>query len=413
MTRTTEESATISTNLWTRLRQVGPAFVLAAVVIGPGSIALSTIAGSVYGYQLLWVPVIATIFMITYTWMAARIGLVTKDTLFQATREKYGETVATIGGVFAFLSLLAFQAGNNAGIGFATNALVGGSVRIWAAVFTFLAIGFVFLPELYNKVESLVKIIVAILVVSFFGTLLIVGIDVNSAVAGLVPSFPSQSSIFLALGIAASNFVIASAVYQSHLMKEKDWGPEHLTNESFDTLLGIGIIGLVVIAIMLTSASVISGQAETVSSAQGMAEQLRPLAGDAAFYLFSIGFFFATLASIVINALIGATLLVDGYGGDPSMENRTVKIWAVIMMLIGLAIVLVFQASPVEVLRIAQGMAIVAFPILAYLVLAISNDEDLMGEYSNGTLVNIIGILGYLAIIGIVLNYIRTIIQSI
>lgn len=413
MAETTKQSETTSGGLWSRLKQVGPAFVLAAVVIGPGSLTLSTIAGSGYGYQLLWVPVVATIFMLTFTWMSARIGLVTGDTLFQAARDKYGNGVATIGGIFAFLSLLAFQAGNNAGIGFATNALVGGSVRIWAVVFTLLAIVFVFLPELYEKVESLVKIVVAILVVSFFGTVVIVGVDVNSAAAGLVPSFPDQPSIFLAIGITASNFVIASAAYQSNLMREKDWGPEQLTNESFDTLLGIGLIGLIIISVMLTSASVISGQAGSVSSVQDMANQLRPLAGAGAFYLFTFGFFFATLASIVVNALIGATLLVDGYGGDSSMENRSVRIWAVVMMLIGLGIVLVFRASPVEVLRIAQAMAIVAFPILGYLILRLSSDKEIMGEYTNGVVVNTLGILGYLTIIAIVLNYARTIIQFI
>lgn len=401
-----------TTTLWSRFKQLGPAFVLAAVVIGPGSLTLSTIAGNEYGYQLLWVPVVATIFMLAFTWMSARIGLVTGDTLLEAARKKYGKGVATVGGIFGFLALLAFQAGNNAGIGFATNALVGGSVRLWAVVFTLLAIAFVFLPELYEKVESLVKVIVAILVISFFGTVAIVGIDVNSAAAGLVPSFPDRSSVFLVIGIIASNFVIASAAYQSNLMGEKEWGPDQLTNESFDTLLGIGLIGLIIISVMLTSASVIGG-AGSVSSVRDMARQLRPLAGAGAFYLFTFGFFFATLASIVVNALIGATLLVDGYGGDSSMESRSVRLWAVVMMLIGLGIVLVYKASPVEVLRTAQAMAIVAFPVLGFLILRLSSDEDVMGEYTNGRVVNIVGILGYLTIIAVVLNYIRSIIQFI
>jgi manganese transport protein len=412
MGETTEQNRTAFGNLWTRLKQIGPAFVLAAVVVGPGSITLSTLAGSTYGYQLLWIPVIGSIFMMTYTWMAARVGLVTGDTLFQATREKYGSVIATIGGVFGFLSLLAFQAGNNAGVGFALNALVGGSVRIWAIVFTLLAIAFLFLPSLYGKLELLVKAIVAILIISFFGTLALVGVDVSAAAAGLVPSFPSQSSIFLAIGIIGTNFVIASAVYQTHLMKEKGWGAERLTEESFDTILGVGIIGLIVIAIMLTSAAVIYGQVDPVSSAQGMAQQLRPIAGEAAFYLFTIGFFFASLSSLVVNALIGATLLVDGYGGDPSMESRPVKMWAVVMMLIGLTVVLIFQGSPVELIRIAQALSIVALPLLGYLLMTISTDEELMGEYTNSTTINILGVLGYLVVIGIALNYLRTIIQS-
>jgi manganese transport protein len=406
-----EHGETARKQLWVRLKQIGPAFVLAAVVIGPGSITLSTIAGSLYGYQLLWVPVVATVFMITYVWMAARIGLVTGGTLFQATREKYGDGIAKIGGFFGFLAILAFQAGNNAGIGFAATALFGYDVRIWAVVFTILAIAFVFLPELYDKVELLVTVVVAILIVAFFGTLALVGVDTSTAATGLVPSFPDQSSIFLALGIAATNFSIAAAVYQTYLMKEKEWGPEHLTEESLDTVFGIGILGLIVVAILLTSATVIYGRTDPVFSAQSMAEQLRPLAGSLAFYLFTIGFFFASLSSLVVNALIGATLLVDGFGRSASMDGRPVKLWTVVAMLIGLGVVLVFGESPVELLRIAQALAIVAFPILGYLVLSLAADEELMGKYANSTVVNVLGVLGYLTIIGIVLNYLWTIIE--
>lgn len=264
-----------------RIEDVGPAFVLAAIVVGPGSIALSTIAGSRYGYQLLWVPIVATIFMITYTWMAARIGLVTGMTLFQATREKYGGGVARIGGVFGFLTILAFQAGNSAGIGFATHALFGIDVRLAAAVFTLAAFGFVLLPNLYDKLERLVKLVVGIMIVAFVGTLVTVGLDAGAAARGLVPSFPNRSSVFLALGMAATTFSIAAAAYQTYLMREKEWGPERLGTEGSDSLLGIAVLGSIATVVLLTSARAIHGTTDPVFSAQAMASQLRPLAGPA------------------------------------------------------------------------------------------------------------------------------------
>lgn len=397
-----------------RLRAIGPALVLAAVVVGPGSIALSTIAGSLYGYQLLWVPVAATIFMITYTWMAARIGLVTGDTIFGATREKYGDTVAKAGGIFGFLTILAFQAGNNAGIGFASAALFDTlDPELWAVLFTALAIAFLWLPSLYEKVELLVKIVVGIMLVAFVGTLALVGVDTGAAARGLVPTFPDSDAILVALGLAATNFSIAAAVYQSHLMKEKEWGPEKLADEGADTLIGIGLLGLIVMVILLTSAGVIFGNTDPVFSATGMAEQLRPLAGPGAFFLFTTGFFFASLSSLVVNALIGATLLVDGYDGDASMDSRQVKYWSMAAMVIGLLAVVVSggSGSPIELLRIAQALAVVAFPLLAFLVLAIARDKAMMGEYANPTTVNVLAGLGYLTVIGIIINYINDVLS--
>lgn len=394
-----------------RLRVLGPALVLAAVVVGPGSIALSTIAGSLYGYQLLWVPVAATAFMITYTWMAARIGLVTGDTIFEATREKYGETVAKVGGVFGFLTILAFQAGNNAGIGFASAALFGvGSPELWAVVFTLLAVGFLWLPSLYDKVELLVKVVVGVMLLAFVGTLALVGVDTTAAAGGLVPSFPSGDAVLTALGLAATNFSIAAAVYQTNLMTEKDWGPEKLDDEGVDTLVGIALLGLIVMVILLTSARVIYGNADPVFSAQGMAEQLRPLAGPAAFYLFTVGFFFASLSSLLVNALIGATLLVDGFDGDASMDSRQVKYWSMAAMTVGtIAVLAAGGDSPIELLRAAQALAVVAFPLLAFLVVSIARDKAMMGEYANPTAVDVLAALGYLTVVGIIVNYLNTV----
>jgi manganese transport protein len=398
-------------SLWTNLRVIGPALVLAAVVVGPGSIALSTLAGSIYGYQLLWVPLAATAFMITYTWMSARIGLVTGKPLLEVTRSKYGSTVAGIGGFFGFVTILAFQAGNNAGIGFATNALVGYDIRTWALIFSVAAIGFIWLPDLYDKIELLVKLVVGIMILAFVGTLATVGFDVRSSAVGLVPTVPDVDAALLALGMTATTFSIAAATYQSYLVREKDWDVDQLPDKGADSILGIAVLGLLVTVIMLTSASVIYGQGEPVNSAAGMAAQLEPAAGSGAFYLFTLGFFFASLSSLVVNALIGATLLVDGLGHDPSMDGRPVKLWSTAAVLFGLGVVAVFEGDPIELLRVAQAAAVVAFPILGFLILSIANDGTFMGRHANGAIANALGVIGYLAIVAIVLNYLYEVVQ--
>ncbi|ELY98342.1 Nramp family divalent metal transporter [Natrialba aegyptia] len=398
--------------VWNQLRALGPALVLAAVVVGPGSIALSTIAGSTYGYQLLWVPIATTVFMITYTWMAARIGLVTGETILQVARRRYGSAVATAGGFFGFLAILAFQAGNNAGIGFATNALVGYDIRLWAAIFSLAAIGFLWLPDLYNKVELLVKAVVGVMLLAFVGTLATVGFDIRAGATGIVPTIPDVDAALLALGMAATTFSIAAATYQSYLVHEKDWGIDQLSEKGMDSILGIAVLGLIVTVILLTSASVISGTGEPAFSATDMATQLEPVAGSGAFYLFTFGFFFASLSSLVVNALIGATLLVDGLGLDPSMDGRPVKIWSTVAVVFGLVVVLVFEGDPVELLRIAQAAAVVAFPILGFLILALASSDDVMGSHSNGRFATVLGVVGYLAIVGIVGNYLYEIVSE-
>ena len=388
-------------------RHVGPALILATVVIGPGSLTLSTIAGSLYGYGLLWVPVSATALMVVYTWCAARIGLVTGRTLFDLTRERFGSGLARVGGVSGFLAVVAFQAGNAAAVGFSAEALFGLDVRLGAAILSALALGLVFLPNLYDKLEGLVKLVVGLMLLTFVGTALVVGIDGGAALRGLVPAFPDTEALFLTLGMAATTFSVVAAVYQGYLMREKAWGPEHLASEGLDSLIGIGVLGFLSTVVLLTSAGALYGRADPAFSAQAMALQLEPLAGPAAFYLFTVGFFFASFSSLVVNPLIGATLLADGLGQDARMDGRPVKRYAAVAMAVGLGVVLLFRGSPVELLRIAQGLAVVAFPVLGFLVLAIGRDRRIMGAHATRTWVHGLALAGYLLLIAIALNYVR------
>jgi manganese transport protein len=392
-----------------RLRHIGPALVLATVVIGPGSLSLNTIAGSLYGYALLWVPLAATILMMVYTWLSATIALVTGETLFQVVRRRYGPALAATGGLFGFLAVLAFQAGNSAAVGFSINALFGGDVRVWALLFFFPAIGLVLQRNLYAKLEILVKVIVGLMLLAFVGTLAIVGVDRPAMAAGLVPSFPDTEAIFLTLGMAATTFSIVAAVYQGYLMREKRWGIEHLPREGVDTFAGIAILGGISIVLLLTSAGAIHGSAAPVFTAQAMAAQLEPLAGPTAFWLFTLGFFFASFSSLVVNPLIGATLLVDAFGQDASMDGRPVKRWTAVAMAAGLLVVLLFEGTPVELLRIAQGLAVVALPVLGALVLMIASDRTVMGRHRPAPGLLAIALAGYLTILGIALNYVRQI----
>jgi len=394
-----------------RLRRVGPALVLAAVVIGPGSITLSTIAGSLYGYRLLWVLVCSTVFMIVYTQMAARIGLVTGQTLFDLTRRRYGRTTARIGGLFGFLSIVAFQAGNSAAVGFCGNALFGGDARVWSILFFLAAFGLLFLPHLYRKIEFMVKTVVGLMLAAFVGTLLTVGVSIEGLAAGLIPSFPDNEAVFLSLGMAATTFSIAAASYQSYLMREKNWGAKDLAVEMVDTVIGIALLGTISVVILLTSSNVLHGSGVTVFSAQAMAQQLEPLAGPAAFILFTAGFFFAGFSSLVINPFIGSTLLVDGFGGDSSMDGKAVKSWAGVILCAGVTVVLLFQGTPIELLRIAQSMAVVAFPILGFLVWSIARNRSIMKDQANSKWLDIPALLGFLTILGIVLNYLRQVLS--
>lgn len=394
------------------LRKLGPALVLASVVFGPGSLTLHTLAGSLYGYRLLWVPAAATVLMIVYTRLCGRLALVTGRTLFDLVRSRWGGGAARVGGVFACLAVLAFQSGNAAGVAFAADALLGGGVRVWAAVFALVAGGLIHLPALYAKLELMVKVIVGAMLVTFVGTLAMVGVRPRDAAAGLLPGFPDNGSVFLSLGILATTFSIVAAVYQGYLVREKGLGAEDIDDQGMDSAIGIGVLGAISIVVLLTSAGAIRSAGRPLLSAQEMALQLEPLAGPLAFTLFTLGFFFAAFSSLVINPLVGATLLADSFGAEPAMDGRPVKLGSTVILLLATAPVLVYSGSPIELLRAAQALAVVALPVLGYFVLRLSRDPTLMGRFAARGLLGAVALLGYVAVLGIAGSYVRAIVGN-
>ena len=139
-------------------KSLGPGFIIAALVLGPGSITVASRIGSEYAYAFLWVIVIATVFMITYTSMGARFGVLNSKSILQSIADNYGRWFAIAIGISAFLSTSSFQFGNNLGIGIGMEGITGINERVWPIVFTSLGIIFIFWAKnLYKLLERVMK----------------------------------------------------------------------------------------------------------------------------------------------------------------------------------------------------------------------------------------------------------------
>src|SRR5699024_8197666 len=152
------------------LGSIGPAFITAALVFGPGSITTASSMGASYGYQLLWVPVIATVLMLCFVDLGVRIGLSTDRGLLPTVAHRLTGVVAVLVGLGSFLVVTSFQAGNSAGTGAAGSLLFGGDARVFAVAFTLIGLGFVWLPKLYTIMERTMIVIILVMLVAMVVT---------------------------------------------------------------------------------------------------------------------------------------------------------------------------------------------------------------------------------------------------
>ncbi|MFO7670942.1 MAG: Nramp family divalent metal transporter [Bacteroidales bacterium] len=382
------------------IKSVGPGFIIASLVLGPGSITVASRIGSEYGYAFLWVIVLAVVFMITYTSMGTRFGVLNSKSMLQSIADHYGRWFAVLIGISAFLSTSSFQFGNNLGIGIGMEGITGVNERIWPFIFTPLGIILIFWAKnLYKVLENLMKILVMIMIVAFFINLLLTRPEITQLARGFVPSKISPDSLNTLAAMMATSFSLAAALYQSYLAQDKGWKIENLKSSLKDTYAGILMLGLISATLLITSAAALHPRGIVVNSAADMALQMEALFGGSAKVIFSVGLCAAAFSSMMVNSVIGGGLLADGLGLGRSMNDRRTKIFIVAILLIGMFVAVFFRGNVIYALIMAQASSILAVPLIAVGLFLMLNNKKVMGKYRNNLLQNIIAVAGFLVII--------------
>ncbi len=373
-----------------RKSKIGPGLITAAVVVGPGSITVCSKLGATMGYSVLWTIVIASIMMITFTWIGTMIGIMSNESFLSTVSKKYGFLVSLIMGVSAFFITTGFQIGNNIGVGLALETLFGGSTWFWASLFTVISLVFLWSSNsFYSLLENLMTVLVFIMVISFWGNLLIIRPDMGEIVKGLIPHKPQ--SFGLVIAVSATTFSVAAASFQAYLVREKGWTREDISKGLKDSSIGIVILSIICMVIIITSAAVLKPAEITVNSAVEMAMQLEPLLGSFAKWMFLFGLWAGSFSSFIVNAMIGGTFLADGLRLGSSLDSLWAKVFASIIMILGTAATALLGENPIQLLVITQATTIFGVPLIALFMIILSNDYGVMGEHKSGFITNIIG----------------------
>lgn len=381
------------------LRSLGPGFIIAALVLGPGSITVASRIGSEYGYAFLWVIVLATIFMITYTSMGARFGVTSSLSILQTISNHYGRWFAVAIGISAFLATSCFQFGNNIGIGIGMEGITGINERVWPLIFTSLGIVFIFWAKnLYKLLEQVMKIMVLIMILSFFVNLLLTRPEIAPVARGFIPTKFPRESLSVVAALMATSFSLAAALYQSYLTQDKGWKKKDLKNCLKDTYMGILLLAVISATVLITSASALFSTGTLVNSAADMAMQMEALFGGSAKIVFSVGLCAAAFSSMMVNGVIGGGLLADGLGLGRSMNDRTTKLFIVAVLLIGMLVAIFFKGNYVYALILAQASSMLVVPLIAVGLFLVLNNKQVMGDLRNTPWQNVIAIIGFIVI---------------
>ncbi len=95
-----------------KLRKMGPAAIICATVIGPGTVTTCSLAGVNYQYALGWAVLFAAVSTIILQLMASRLGIITGRGLAENIRAMFGDSWLKV--LFAVIVVFAIGVGNSA-----------------------------------------------------------------------------------------------------------------------------------------------------------------------------------------------------------------------------------------------------------------------------------------------------------
>jgi NRAMP (natural resistance-associated macrophage protein)-like metal ion transporter len=377
--------------------------MVASAVLGPGTIAVASTIGAQFGYALLWVLLITTVAMVTYMAMATRIAVVHENTVLQVISDNYGRWFAALIGVSAFLVCGAFQFGNNLGIATGMAGITGLQEWIFPLVFSPLAMVLLFRAKnLYKLLEKLMMAMVLIMIVAFLGNLTFVKPVPSEVLMGFLPTSLPDDLLRELGALVGTTFGLAACLYHSYLIQEKGCGRDDLKDAQQNTVAAVVVLTLITTLVICTSAASLFPVGITVASAADMAVQLGALFGPFAKYIFSMGLVAAAFSSMVVNALIGGTLLSDSFGWGRSMKSIGPRLFAAVILLAGMIVAVFFRGNIVHALVLAQGATVVAVPAIGLGLFVVANDRRLMGDLRNNVRQNSFALLGLLLVFAMV-----------
>ena len=355
------------------LKRAGPAFIVGAVIIGPGSLSLFSKMGSKYGYSLLWLSFLAGGIMAGFIALFMRLGIYSEDTFLGLTAKKLGRKYAAATGVTVSLVSTIFQFGNNLGVAAALGLVfVDIPAVFWPVFFTLSSIGFLWgFKSIYKILERMMQVFLILMLAAFVVNLVMAKPNIGDIAGGLIPQLPPGEIDWVAIGgLVATTFALACATFQSYLVKAKGWKEEDLKSGAADTLMGSIIFTLIGSVIMMTAAAVLYGEKE-IQNASDMAEQLGLAFGDAAKYIFCAGFWAAAYSSFVSNSLIGGVHLCDGLGKGGDLEQKQTKWYATGILLVGMCVAIAIMLTQgegesdikVKAIMLAQAVTLLAIPL--------------------------------------------------
>lgn len=382
--------------------ELGPGLITGAADDDPSGISTYSVAGAAFGYKPLWTALFTFHLMSAVQIMCARLGMVTGQGLATIIRRQYPRWVLWSACALLLIANIINIAADLGGMADVTELLTGVSAYYWTPAYALLIICLLF----WTSYRAIVRIFkwLTLALLAYIVAAFLAHPDWPAVLrATLIPNVEWSASYWATLvGILGTTISPYLFFWQAaqEVEEEKEEGrvtekqrqgatPKELRRSRADVLTGMFFSNLVMYFIILTSAATLHAHGKTsIATAQDAAEALRPLAGNGAYWLFSVGLLGAGMLGVPVLAGSCAYAIAEAANWVGSLEVHPPLahgFYGVIALAMTVGLALNFAGfDAVKMLFTSAVVNGILAPPLLILVILLTSRADIMGEHRNG-----------------------------
>jgi Mn2+/Fe2+ NRAMP family transporter len=374
---------------------LGPGIITGSVDNDAGGITTYSLAGAIYGYQLIWTLIPAFIVLVVIQDMNARMGIVTGKGLADLIRENAGVKLTFV----IFLGLLLSNIGNTT----TEFAGVAGSMEVFGvskyisvpvvAIFVWILV----LKGTYKIAERIFLVFSASLLMYVISAIMAKPHwnEIGSSIIHPTMNFDSNS-LGLVIGLIGTTIAPWMQFYMQSSVIEKGLKITEYKYTRLDIIVGCIITVVVAFFIIVACASTLHENHVVINEARDAAMALKPLAGALSAQVFAFGLFVASVFSATILPLATAFFVCEAFGFEAGIDKNWDEapefyILYTGIIVLGMGIILIPNAPLIKISLWSQIINGFLLPVVLICMMLLINSKKIMGAYTNNRFNNIIG----------------------
>ena len=388
---------------------LGPAFIACVAYIDPGNFATNIQGGSAFGYNLLWVILMANLMAMLIQSLSAKLGIATGQNLAEVCRAHLPRPLVYFMWIGSEGAAMATDLAEFLGASLGLNLLLHIPLLLATLLTGAATLGILYLQNYgVRPLEAFIAAMVGVVAVSYLIETVLSRPAWDQVAYHSVVPWVGPGSILISVGIIGATIMphvvyLHSALMQDRVVPRSEAEAKRIFRFTLpDVLIAMTLAGLINMAMLYMAASTFHAHGFTaVADIPAAYRTLAPLLGPAASAVFAISLLASGLSSSTVGTMAGQVIM-QGFVGF------TIPLWVRRLVTMAPAVLIVaLGVNPTEALVISQVILSLILPIPVLALVYFTRRRDVMGTLANrrGTTILALACAAIILLLNVVLLY--------